>query len=234
VVPGSGDQRRIVRLAATVAIEVDPQGNDRLQMLQGVDALIYELHHPEIRSAGLLHLPEDQGFRLDYLHLLPNSTLDAPQLRLTTEGWFWPIGAAGEAGMEIETAMLREFRLPVNLLLPASIPAGGGAETLSLDFGSTGTLAIGADETDSLPFGSVALRLTNDGGGPGSGSLGGGSPGPDGTHVVPVESFGSSFTYTPGTSAGRDHLAVLTHTVDADDNEHIGFTMARFPIEVSP
>lgn len=232
VVPGSGDQRRIARLRATVGVEIDPQGTDRLQVLDGVDALIYELQQPEMRSAALLHLPEDQGFRLDFLHIVPSSTVEAPQLLLATEGWFWPIGAAGAAGVEIETAMLREFRLPVTLSVSSPLTAGGSTTSISLRFGSTGTLAIDAQDTDPLPFGSVALRLNDDGGGPGAGTLAGGAPGPDGTHVVPVGSTGSTFTYTPGPTAGRDHLSVLTHAVDADDNEHIGFAIARFALEV--
>ncbi|CAN5762466.1 hypothetical protein BH24ACT5_BH24ACT5_17200 [soil metagenome] len=122
VVPGSDDQRRIVRLGVTVGIDVEPEtGGDRLQELLGIDAVTYELDHPDMRSAALLVAPGDQGFLLDWLHL-DASDLDIDvDLVVRAEGWFWPVGRVGAACREIELTLIREFRLPLQLDIGAAL-----------------------------------------------------------------------------------------------------------------
>ncbi|HEY3485278.1 MAG TPA: hypothetical protein VGK49_07830 [Ilumatobacteraceae bacterium] len=235
VVGGSADHRRIVRLGVTLGIRVEPQAaNDRLQELLGVDALVYELQDPTMRSAAALVQPGDQGFAVDYLHLVTSDFTTSDHLALQTEGWFWPVGVVGETGVPIEQALLREFRLPMQLSIAAPIEAGGADVTLDVTFGATGTMAFTEGPASASPFGSIALRLLDDGGGPGAGTLSGGAGGPEGTHLVPVADGTASVTYEPPGTAVTDHLVIAAYTTDADGNERIGIELARFDLVVSP
>lgn len=235
VVPGSSDQRRVLRFAVTIGIDVEPQSNGgRLQQLLGVDALVYELQDPEMRSAALLVQPGDQGFLLDWLHLADSEFEDTPNLAVLAEGWFWPVGQVGEAGREIERALVREYRLPVHLDVGAQLVAGGAPVDLAVTFGATGTMDISAGGgVGSSPFGSIAFGLLDDGGGPGAGTLSGGGIGPDGTHVISVADGSTVVTYTPPDTALVDHLVVSAHTEDDDGNRHLGIELARFDLVVS-
>ncbi len=235
VVPGSDDFRRVLRLAVTIGIDVEPQtSGDRQQQLLGIDALVYELHEPGMRSAALLVQPADQGFWLDWLHLGDGQVGVEPNLTLRGEGWFWPVGEVGEAGREIEHALVREFRLPVRLEVSAGLVAGGAAVELTLSFGATGTIDLDAEMgVASAPFGSVAFGLFDDGGGPGAGTLSGGAVGPAGTHVVGVAAGSSTVSYTPSASASVDHLVVSAHAEDDDGNQHLGLELARFDLVVA-
>ncbi|MGH9137327.1 MAG: hypothetical protein ACRD0G_09820, partial [Acidimicrobiales bacterium] len=191
-VPGSDDLRRVLRLGVTVGVDVEPQNSgDRLQQLLGIDAATYELDDPGIRSAALLVQPGDQGFLIDWLHLdeadLRGDPDGASPVTLRAEGWFWPVGQTGETGRAIERALVREFRLPVHLAIAEPLLAGGAPVALGITFGATGTMAVAAGGTTTLPFGSIALRLLDAGGGPGAGSLSDGQPGPDGTRLAAVD-----------------------------------------------
>lgn len=233
VVPGSADQRRIVRLGVTVGIDIEPANNDgRLQELAGIDAVVYEMQDPEMRSAAALVAPGDQGFAVDHLVLGLSDLATDSDLVVLTEGWFWPVGVAGETGRPIERALVREFRLPMQLGFEAAIEAGGADVTLDLTFGATGSMEISGGAATRSGFGSIALRLVDAGGGSGAGSLVGGVAGPDGTHIVPVADGAASVTYQPPGAAVTDHLVVATHTRDADGNERIGVELARFDVVV--
>ena len=237
-VPGSDDLRRVLRLGVTVGVEVEPQtSGDRLQELQGIDAVIYQLDDPGMRSASLLVQPGDQGFLLDWLHLargdLGEITEDTTSpITLRAEGWFWPVGQAGETGRPILHAFVREFRLPVQLAVPAPLLPGGDPVLLGITFGATGTLDVTATGTTTLPFGSIALRLLNAGGGPGAGTLSDGQPGPEGSQLAAVDDGAATVTYDPPANPVVDHLVIAAYARDEDGNERVGIELARFELAV--
>lgn len=234
VVPGADTRRRVVRLGVTIGIDVLPQkADDRLQELLGVDAVVYEMQDPDMRSAKLLVQPGDQGFLLDGMELAAGDLVSDAGLAVRVEGWFWPVGRPGESGREIERALVREFRLPLQLELGGPLEAGAAGVALGLRFGATGTLDVAAGSTTTSPFGSVALRLLDDGGGPGAGTLTGGQNGPDATHLVAVTDGTAAVTYGPPAAPVVDHLVVSAYTQDADGDEHVGIELARFDLEVS-
>lgn len=235
IVPGADDLRRVLRLRVMVGIDVQPRNaGNRFDELAGVDHLVYELQHPDMRSAALLVAPGDQGFVLDHLHLQPSKLNGDADLVVRAEGWFWPVGEVGEAGRAIERALVREFRLPMRLRPAAAPVAGGPAVALDVLFGATGTLTLSADDAAVAPFGAIAVRLTDAGGGTGAGTLAGGADGPGGARLVSVVDGTAALNYAPPATAGVDHLVVSSFTRDDADEERIGIELARFELAVAP
>jgi hypothetical protein len=237
VVPGDDQLRRVLRLQVVLGLFVIPsQAGGVAQLLQGLDAVGYALDDPEVRSAAALEAPGDPGFVLDSLLLedLTTATADAeqPQVRLRANGVFWPVGAEGETGPAIERALVREVRLPMTLRPQGLLEPGGGLVALQLSVGTTGTLRATAAATDTLPFGSLAVRLTDPSGGTGAGTLSGGSAGPDGTRLVAVDETGASVDYTPAAAPGTDIVVVSSHTRDSGGNDRVGMELARFEMAV--
>ncbi|UJP39271.1 hypothetical protein [Cellulomonas palmilytica] len=230
---GAPSLRRVVRLRVRLGVDVttDPPG-DRLGELAGVDALLFALQAPEVRSGRALVAPGDQGFRLDSLELLEAGD-DDPAVLLEAVGWFWPVGVAGQDGRAIARALVREVRLPVRLTFGAPLVAGGTGVACDLVFGSTGTLDVTAEATTSAPFGEVALHLLDAGGGPGAGALD--TPAsPAGTQVVAsVDGAGTTFTYVPPATAAREQLVVLARAGSGAD-ARTGLELARFDLVVAP
>jgi hypothetical protein len=190
-----------------------------------------------MRSASLLVQPGDQGFLLDWMHL-DRADLggeaegDSSPVTVRAEGWFWPVGQVGETGRPILRAFVREFRLPVQLAVPEPLLPGGDPVALGITFGATGTLDISATGTTSLPFGSIALRLLDAGGGPGAGTLSDGQPGPDGSQLAAVDDGAATVTYDPPANPVVDHLVIAAYSRDDDGNEHVGIELARFELAV--
>ena len=234
VVPGSNDRRRVLRLSATVGIEVEPQGNDRLQQMAGIESILYEMERPAMRTGAALVEPGDQGFLLDNLVVQPSTFGEAPEIDLAAQGWFWPVGEAGEAGEAIRTALLREFRLPVSLDVAGSLSAGGSAVDLALRFGTTATMGISADSASTAPFGAVALRVRDAGGATRAGAIVGGRPGPEGTHLIDVGPDGITASYSPPSDPGTEVLSLLAYGSDEDNNEHLGVEIVTFDLDVVP
>lgn len=237
VVPGDAQQRRVLRLQVDIGLFVSPtQAGGGTQLLQGVDALGYTLDDPEVRSGAALAAPGDPGFRLDSLLLseLTTSTADAeqPQVRLRGTGLFWPVGLVGETGPAIERTLVREVRLPMSLRVEGPVQPGGGAVGLHLSVGTTGTLRATETGTDSLPFGSLAVRLTDASGGTGAGTLSGGLAGPDGNRLVTIDEAGATVDYTPATEPADDIVVVSGHTRDSGGNDRVGMELARFEMAV--
>lgn len=239
--PGLDTNRRVLRLRCDVEFAVTPQSPaGRDQVVQAVDALLHLFDDSELRRATALAEPGDPGFLLDFLgirsanlsdHLDP--TVQVPVLTLEAEGWFWPIGAEGIDGPEIERALVRQVVLPVTLVSSVSqLIAGAAAADLELLLGSTGTLAVQESGVSTEPFGSLAVGLTGPGGQPGAGALGGGSDGPDGRRVLAVSDGRAVLTYTPPGAAGTDELVVSSFIIDGDGETRVGMELARFPLAV--
>ena len=237
VVAGDDQLRRVLRLQVDLGLFVTPtQSGGEAQVLQGIDAVSYTLDDPEVRSAAALEAPGDPGFQLDSLLLeeVTTSTVEAerPQVRLRGTGLFWPVGVVGETGPAIERALVREVRLPMSMRAQGLVEPGGGTVALLLSVGTTGTLRTTGAATDTLPFGSLAVRLTDASGGTGAGSLSGGLAGPDGNRLVTVDEAGASVDYTPAAAPETDIVVVSGHTRDSGGNDRVGMELARFEMAV--
>lgn len=248
IAPGSADLRRVMRLDCTVILEVHPgAGGGRAQQMQGLDAALYALDAADFRDGSALRSAGDPGFLIQSLRItgasapLDPTAPNAPPVGLTlrAEGWFWPAGISGEEGVEIGEVRVRGATLPLLLshvrsgqVSPAApeLIAGGAAVDFILRFGATGTLAsTGAEEPPgTLPFGNLALLLVGPGGGPGAGTLSGGTPGAEGVHLVAVTEGAATFRYTPSAEAATDTLVV---TLDSGAGEP-GIELGRFTLRV--
>jgi len=238
-VPEPPDRQRVVRLRCTVEVVIEPGGGGgRSQVVDGVDALLYLLDGEDLRSARALVEAGDQGFLLDALLLeeaSPRSRPDdtaPPHLTLRAEGWFWPVGTEGEAGVEITEARLRQVRLPLaGDGVPVSIAAGGDPVELRFAPALTGTLRVQEEGTEAGPFGPLAVRLLGEAGGEGAGALTGGDEGPGGSRLLEVSGEGATATYTPPGEAAVDR--VLVHLVEGGGGgEALGLEIARFALVV--
>lgn len=234
VVPGAADPRRVVRMACVVEIAVAPEsGQGRAQQMQGVDAVLYLLDAPDFRNgAALAGGAPDPGFLIRSMHMkdvrtppvmLPGGTSDERGLvRFDAEGWFWPTGTAGEAGIEIESVRIRGALAPVTLMpaAPRGI-AGGDPIDLTLRVREMAKPEGGDPDT----FSALVLRLVNSSGGPGAGSLAGAV---DGILVVDVVAGEASFSYEPPDDPARLELVVALD----DGDGGAGLELERFPITV--
>lgn len=234
VLPGSAVPRRAVRLRCTVALEgrADPAG--RADELKALDAALYALDARELRDGSALTDSTDRGFLIQ--EMLPASVIapllpgeDAPMaIRVTATGLFWPVGAAGEAGVEIGEIRFRGGVL--SLRIEPAVPllvAGGAPAELTIRFATAG-LAIADDQAVArLPFGSVAVAAVSAGGKPGKGTLGGGSAGATaGVRILEVQDDAATVTYTPPATPAVDELIVAF-----DDGENrLGIEIGRVPL----
>jgi hypothetical protein len=242
VAPGSDDPRRVVRARCTVSVEVRPgSGQGRAQQMLGVDALLFELDAPAVRDGSALATGDpgdDPGFLIERMRVLLGQVPSDPQtedagpvaLTLQVEGWFWPVGVAGEAGVEMRIR-LRQARLPLQVVPGRpDLVAGGPAVELTVELETTGTM--GLDQRGAppipLPFGSIALSVMGPGGRPGAGTLTGGSDGNDGVRVVTVADGRASVTYEPPADAATDELLVGL----GDGEGGLGLELGRMALRV--
>ena len=230
VVPGDPAPRRVLRLACELELAVQPAANaGRAQQLQGVDALIHTLDDPEFPAA--LSGPADPGFLLDTF-ALGGTQLPAEPAAVTVSvraaGLFWPVGAPGEMGPQVDTVTLRDASLQVELILPAQpIRATGSAAVIGVRFPSAGALEIDAQGARAVPFGRLVARLRSPDGSAGKGTLGGGGAGPAGTRLLDVVDGTAELTYTPPDEPGADLLEI-----GFDAADRVGRPHARTTLEV--
>jgi hypothetical protein len=239
MVPGSADLRRVVRLACTVGLEVRPAANQgRAQGMQGLDALLYTLDAPDLRDGTALAGAADPGFLIQSLrlraHQSPFLAGDETPARLTlaAEGWFWPVGQAGETGIAIGEVRIRGVRLPLEVLLATPPVAGGPAVELSLRLAPAGSLRLtgpaGAPPGPPLPFGSLALALFGPGMRPAAGSLEGVAPGAGGVGLVTLAGDTATLSYVPPAEPATDELVVALE----DGAGGLGIELGRLLIHV--
>jgi hypothetical protein len=241
-VPGTTDPRRVVRLRCAIRIEVRPGDADtRAETMAALDALLYELDDPELRSASALAAPGDPGFVLD--GQVPSAALVSPELNggqalpaveLLAEGWFWPPNAPGVAGVAIASALVRTASLPIGLEpWPLLIRPGDPAVALTLRIGTTGTTRLTEHAPTASPFGELAVRVVDAGGRPGAGTVSGGAAGPQGSRLVAVANDIAVISYEPPGAPAADELVVCVTRADAGAGATVGMELARFPLAVT-
>jgi hypothetical protein len=238
-VPGATDPRRVVRLRCAIRIEVRPGDADtRADTMAALDALLYELDAPELRSASALTAPGDPGFVLDAqlaaAALVTPESNELPAVELRAEGWFWPPNTPGITGVAIASALVRTASLPIGLLpWPLLIRPGDPAVALTLRVGAAGTTVLTGDAQTASPFGELVVRVVDAGGRPGAGSISGGAAGPQGSRLVAVTNDTAALSYQPPGTPADDELVVSVARADTGAGPAVGIELARFPLAVS-
>jgi hypothetical protein len=237
LVPGSPAPRRVLRLRCNVTIAVRTSASaGRGQAMDALDAILYELDHPDLRQPGTLTSPaDDPGFALD--SLTPVSAWTEPEDGLPhvvaeAVGWFWPRGVSGVAGSEIVEARVRTVNQPLTLEPWPLLRTGDPAVALTLTAASGGTMVLDGEAVTAAGFGALAMRLVDDGGRPGAGTLDGGDAGPGGSRIVPLIDGRAAIAYTPPAEATTDHLVVAVAGPDTGDGPTVGIELARFSLVV--
>lgn len=231
VVPGAAEPRRVLRLAFDVAIAVQAaSGAGRRQVLAGLEAAAYTLDTADVRDGSALASEDDLGFQVSRLELgelrVALDPLAVPELLLAGEGWFWPVGQAGQAGVAIREIQARSVALPIQVEpARARLVAGGDDVLFTLRFGGA-RQRIGA--APALPFGSVALALAGPGGRAGAGQLAGGAAGVAGVRLVTLVEGAATITYAPPADAAQDELVVALD----DGAGGLGVPLARIALPV--
>lgn len=240
VVPGDPEPRRVVRLRGQLALSFVPSDADqpRSTLLEWFDQVLYALDTDDIRSGTAFGgQAPDPGFRI--LTLVINSAdlpLDihvdptAPLvLTLALEGWFWPVGESGQAGVEIGEIRIRGLVHPITIQ-PAQpdLVANGPAVTLTIAAETRGTARITANALDAAAFGTLAARLEKLDGTVGAGTLSGGTEGANGVRLLPVSAGVAEVVYTPPAEPTTD---VLILAID-DSETGSGLEIGRFPLVV--
>lgn len=240
-VPGADDPRRVVRLRCTVRIEARASGaGGRPERMAALDAVLYELDAPDLRTAVALRAPGDPGFLLS--SQVPQGVVvdgaqpgQLPSVLLQAEGWFWPLHAPGAGGPAIRSALVRAALLPVGLEpWPLDLRAGGPPAELSVRLGAVGTMKLDGGEPSSLPFGALALRVVDAGGRAGAGTLAGGTAGPAGARIVALDAGAVAVQYLPPATPAKDVLVVAVARPDTGGGAAVGAELARFALDVAP
>jgi hypothetical protein len=149
VVPGSNDPRRVLRLVCGVTIEIrsGTPAVGRPQQIQGLEQVLYALDAPDFRSGQALAsgaLP-DPGFFIQSIAIAESAAVldptaaEAPPVTVgaRAEGWFWPVGVTGQAGIAIGAIRLRGAALPLSVSPAAPVlVAGGAAVALTVRIGA--------------------------------------------------------------------------------------------------
>ncbi len=239
-VPGANDPRRVVRLRCDVGIDFIPTNNNqtRTDLMTRLDLVLYALEAADVRDGSAFTGPApDPGFLIYCFKTDPlaapfiiRGTAAAPlSLAFTADGWFWPVGQAGESGIPIGEIRLRGVVHPV-FVEPAAptLVAGGPALTLAIVFDGRGRSRITSGPLASSPFGSLAVRLEKGDGTAGDGALSGGTAGAGGVRLVAVTAGRAQVTYTPPGAPTADILVVA---VDNGENG-AGLEIGRFPLTV--
>lgn len=219
VVPGANDPRRVLRLSCAVTVEVrpGPPSQGRRQQMQGLEAVLYALDAPDLRSGQALAsgAPPDPGFFIQSLTLAEGVAAIDPTADEATpvaavaraEGWFWPIGVAGQAGIPIGEIRLRGAALPLSLT-PASpqLVAGGPPVDLTVRVGAGSFGSFVLPGRPALPFGALAFMVVDAGGRPGKGAL---VDAVDGVRLVSLVDSAATVRYQPPDEPASDLLVIL-------------------------
>jgi hypothetical protein len=237
--PGANDPRRVLRMQCQVGLTLlAGAGQGRGQQMLGLDAALYALDAADFRDGSALRGgAADPGFLIQRMSvgrgdapLDPAAPNAAPVgLTLLAEGWFWPVGVAGEAGRAIGEVRIRGAVLPIDIV-PATplLVANGPPVELQVRIRSVGVLRVGAEPLSGLPFGVIGLALVGPGGQPGAGTLTGGAAGLNGARLLNLTDEAATVTYTPPAESASDTLIVALH----DGNSGLGVELGRMPLPV--
>ncbi len=238
VEPGGDDFRRVVRLRCTVGVEVQPSpSGGRTQELQGLDDALFALDAGDLQDGTALDMAGDPGFVIQEMRIVESVSPLADgvgAITLAASGWFWPVGAPAQAGTRIGEVRLREAVLPVDVVPEAPLLVAGGPPvelTVRVATGPLLRLRVEAAPLPRLPFGPLAFLLLDDAGGPGAGSLAGGTAGADGVRLVDLVDGEATITYTPPGQAAVDELAVALD--DGEKGRGIEIGRVRLPVRAT-
>ncbi|WP_134681115.1 hypothetical protein [Paracoccus ravus] len=216
VAPGDPAARRIVRLEAQIDIRVTAGGaNSRVARIQALDALIYFLDAPALRSGRALRDAGDPGFLLDSLILAgadAEPALSDPvpaDLTLTATGWFWPVGQAGQDGPAIAEARITQLVYPVlSDPDPARFLAGAAEADITLRLTDVQALSLRAEGPGTRDETRLAFQLLAADGSAGAGSLTNGRDLGEGIRSRPLADSTAQIRYRPPANPARDRLVV--------------------------
>ncbi|MBK9745249.1 MAG: hypothetical protein IPO91_00580 [Chloroflexi bacterium] len=237
VVPGANDPRRVLRLSCAVTVEVraGAPANNRTQQMQGLEQVMYLLDAPDLRSGQALAsgAPADPGFFIQSLTLGASIAPIDPTLddalpvtvSARADGYFWPIGVVGQAGIAIGEIRLRGASLPLAVAAAAPLIAGAPPVNLTVQVGvgTFGTFAL--IDKPALPFGSLAFSVVDAGGRPGKGTLIGAV---DNVRLVPLADNTATVSYDPPDEPAEDVLVVMLD----DGAGGAGIEIGRAPLRV--
>jgi len=237
VVPGATDPRRVLRFSCAVTVEVraGEPANNRPQQMQGLEQVMYLLDAPDLRSGQALAsgAPADPGFFIQSLTLgesvapLDPTADDALPVTVgaRAEGYFWPIGVVGQAGIAIGEIRLRGASLPLSVAAAAPLIAGAPPINLTVQVGvgTFGTFAL--PDNPALPFGSLAFSVVDAGGRPGKGALVGAV---NGVRLVALADNRATVSYDPPDEPAEDVLVVMLD----DGTGGAGLEIGRAPLRV--
>ena len=238
IAPGVNVPRRVARLRCMLDCSLVPVNGsqDRAILMTWLGQILYLLDDSEVRTGtAFTSDAADPGFLIQSMKIeglespfeIHANEPDRLQLSLTADGWFWPVGEPGQAGVEIGEIRIRGAIYPL-LLTPANpvFVANGPALNLTISFDARGTSRITASGLDSESFGNLAARLEKEDGTAGAGILSGGTPGDSGIRLLPVTDDHVELIYTPPAIPGKDILLL-----SIDDNESSnGLDIARFTL----
>jgi hypothetical protein len=239
-VPGATDARRVLKLACSLEIAVTPASTEgRVQQMQGVDAVLYAMDAPDVRSGqALIPADDDPGFSIDEILLSQagvalDPTLDtAPPVAVSyaVKGWFWPIGTPGATGPMIEELRLFGALLPLTFD-PAtpSVVAGGSGIPIRITVGQAGSMSVTNGGVQPVAVADLALQLSGPGGKNGAGVLSNTSPGTGTVQLAALMNGVATVTYTPPAVAATDMLIVSTN----DGTGGAGGELGRLTIKVT-
>jgi hypothetical protein len=226
-VPGSTSPRRVLKLRCEVAITANLlQGETRADQMLAIDQTLYALDEAALRDGSAL-LPADASDPGFFIRRLTLGHSEPPgAIKMSAEGYFWPVGTPGQDGPQILRARIRSTLEPVRLSPDAPIVAGGPTIDFAINFGATGKIELTADGISNSAFGSLVASLVDSGGRPGAGTLAGGADGPAGSRILTIADGAATVQYTPPATPATDFLLVRL-----DNGEGGGGTeIARFPL----
>jgi len=88
--------------------------------------------------------------------------------------------------------------------------------------------SLSARAASAIPFGSLAFAVFAADGGPGAGTLAGGTPGAPGVRVVPLVDNAATVTYTPPAEMGSEQLVIAIE----DHEGGQGLELRRVPLRI--
>jgi hypothetical protein len=212
----------VLRLRCRVGLDVVL--GDRADQVALLDAALWALRAPDLRSGEALANGDDPGFLIRSLELDTAAGTSPIGIELVADGLFWPRGLAPLDGGPIVEARLRASGLPVDVVFAGRVVAGGPAVGFSLRDPAVGALRINGNAVEALAAGPYAIAVFAENGGAAAGSLGGGAAGTGPwRRFTPTDGVVNG-TYTPPATAATEILVLA--------REEGGLELARVRVEV--